>query len=78
MTSIPNLHRYLIAFLAALLAVCIALSTGAVAVPPALHDVAPYAALAVVFLTAFLPHFGAETQGVTTLPPELPKAPPPT
>lgn len=62
-----NWPRVVYAVLAALLAVCVAVATGAVPVPPALHDVAPYAGLVVVFLGALIPN--AFDQGKPKEPP---------
>ncbi len=53
--SFSGWHHYAYGVLAALLAVSIAISTGAVVVPTGLKDIAPYAGLVVVFLGALLP-----------------------
>jgi hypothetical protein len=58
MVTIRNWHRYVYAALGGVLAVCMAIQSGAIPVSPA---VVPYAVVAVVFLGFFLPHFGADT-----------------
>jgi hypothetical protein len=59
--KVSNWHRYLLSFLIALDAVCVAISTGAVKTPDTIHDVAPWAAIANIFLVAFLPRFQLPT-----------------
>jgi hypothetical protein len=59
--DIPNWHRYLLGFLMALSAVCAAIVAGVVEVPPGLKDIAPYAGIVGVFITAFLPRFQLPT-----------------
>lgn len=59
--SIENWHSYVYAILFAFLAVCTAVISGVITVPPGLASVAPYAGIAVVFLTAFLPRIQTAT-----------------
>ena len=59
--QIQNWHYYVYSFLAAFLAVCVAVTSGVLSVPPGLASVAPYAGFAVVFLTAFLPRLQTST-----------------
>lgn len=60
-SSIPNWHKYLISFLMALAAVCGAILTGAVVVPPELQHIAGYAGITEVFIVAFLPRIQTDT-----------------
>lgn len=56
-----NWHYYVYSFLAAILAVCIAVQTSVLTLPPALAGGQFYAAVLVVFLTAFLPRIQTQT-----------------
>lgn len=73
-----NWPRTVYVVLGGLLALTTAVATGAVAVPPGLHDVAPYAALAEIFLAAVVPNaFDQGKPKTVVLPPAPPPAPPP-
>ncbi len=77
--NLSNWHRYLIAFLIGLDAVCVAIASGAVAVPEGLKEVTPWAALLNIFIVAMLPRFQLPTgEGAPPVlspkPPELPNA----
>ena len=59
--QIPDWHKYLLAILYTLSAVCAAVSTGALALPPGLTQLAPYAALGSFVLASFLPRIQTST-----------------
>ena len=76
LSQIPNWHIYVYAILVGFLAVCAAVVSGTLAVPPGLAGVAPYAGFAVIFLTAFLPRAQTAT-GPGAVPLISPPAKPP-
>jgi hypothetical protein len=61
LADVHNWHRFLLAFLGAILVVATAILSGTVTVPPGLVTIIPYVGIVVAFLTAFLPRWQLPT-----------------
>jgi hypothetical protein len=61
LADVHNWHRFLLAFLGAVLIVATAILSGTVTVPPGLVTIIPYVGIVVAFLTAFLPRWQLPT-----------------
>lgn len=59
--QVVDWHYYVYSFLASVLAVCLAIQANILTLPPSLTGAQFYVAVAVIFLTAFLPRLQTQT-----------------